>query len=61
MHGSGLDRKHESIPSLLEATQMLTIDRRYPLSEVAEAHRYFGEGHVRGKEIINSDLLEITI
>ena len=28
------------------------IDRRYPLSEVAEALRYFGEGHVKGKVII---------
>ena len=28
------------------------IDRRYPLSEVAEALRYFGEGHARGKIVI---------
>ena len=28
------------------------IDRSYPLSEVAEALRYFGEGHVKGKVII---------
>jgi NADPH:quinone reductase-like Zn-dependent oxidoreductase len=28
------------------------IDRRYPLSEVAEALRYFGEGHVQGKVVI---------
>ena len=28
------------------------IDRRYPLSEVAEALRYFGEGHARGKVVI---------
>jgi NADPH:quinone reductase-like Zn-dependent oxidoreductase len=28
------------------------IDRRYPLSEVAEALRYFGEGHVQGKIVI---------
>ncbi len=28
------------------------IDRRYTLSEVAEAFRYFGEGHVRGKVVI---------
>ena len=46
---------------LFETTQMLIIDRRYPLSEVAEALRYFGEGHVRGKVIIPSDLLNITI
>ncbi len=28
------------------------IDRRYPLSEVAEAFRYFAEGHVKGKIVI---------
>ncbi len=28
------------------------IDRRYPLSEVPEALRYLGEGHVRGKVVI---------
>jgi NADPH:quinone reductase-like Zn-dependent oxidoreductase len=29
------------------------IDRRYPLSEVAEAMRYSEEGHARGKIVIN--------
>ena len=29
------------------------IDRRYPLSEVADAIRYLEEGHARGKVIIN--------
>lgn len=28
------------------------IDRRYPLSEVAEALRYLGAGHARGKVVI---------
>jgi len=28
------------------------IDKRYPLSEVAEALRYFGEGHAKGKIVI---------
>jgi NADPH:quinone reductase-like Zn-dependent oxidoreductase len=28
------------------------VDRRYPLSEVAEALRYFGEGHAKGKVVI---------
>jgi NADPH:quinone reductase-like Zn-dependent oxidoreductase len=38
---------------LLEAGKVLpVIDRRYPLSEVAEAIRYYGEGHARGKVVI---------
>ncbi len=38
---------------LLEAGKVVpVIDRRYPLSDVAEAFRYFGEGHVRGKVVI---------
>jgi NADPH:quinone reductase-like Zn-dependent oxidoreductase len=38
---------------LLEAGKVVpVIDRRYTLSEVPEAFRYFGEGHARGKVII---------
>jgi NADPH:quinone reductase-like Zn-dependent oxidoreductase len=38
---------------LLEAGKVKpVIDRRYPLSEVAEALRYYGEGHARGKVVI---------
>lgn len=29
------------------------IDKRYPLSETAQALRYLGEGHARGKVILN--------
>jgi NADPH:quinone reductase-like Zn-dependent oxidoreductase len=29
------------------------IDKRFPLSEVAEALRYLGEGHARGKAVIS--------
>ena len=28
------------------------IDKRYPLSETAQALRYLGEGHARGKVVI---------
>ena len=28
------------------------IDRRYPLSQVADALRYYGEGHSQGKVVI---------
>ena len=38
---------------LFEADKVVpVIDRRYPLSEVAEALRYFGEGHAQGKVVI---------
>ena len=39
--------------SLLEAGKVVpVIDRHYPLSETAEALRYLGEGHARGKIVI---------
>ncbi len=38
---------------LFEAGKVvLVIDRRYPLSEVPEALRYFGDGHAKGKVVI---------
>ncbi len=38
---------------LLEAGKVVpVIERRYPLSEVPEALRYFGEGHAKGKLVI---------
>jgi NADPH:quinone reductase-like Zn-dependent oxidoreductase len=42
-----------SITELCEAGKVVpVIDRRYPLSETAEALRYLGEGHVKGKIVI---------
>jgi len=42
-----------AVKELLEAGKVVpVIDRRYPLSEVPEAFRYFGEGHAKGKVII---------
>ena len=42
-----------SIKDLFEAGKVKSvIDRRYPLSEAAEALRYLGEGHARGKIVI---------
>src|SRR5258706_5635820 len=41
------------IKELLEAGKVVpVIDRRYPLSEAAEALRYLGEGHAKGKVVI---------
>jgi NADPH:quinone reductase-like Zn-dependent oxidoreductase len=41
------------LKELLEAGKVVpVIDRRYPLSETAEALRYLAEGHARGKIVI---------
>jgi len=43
----------QALRELLEAGRVTpVIDRRYPLSEVADAFRYLGEGHARGKVVI---------
>jgi NADPH:quinone reductase-like Zn-dependent oxidoreductase len=41
------------LKEMIEAGEITpVIDRRYPLSETAEALRYLGDGHARGKVII---------
>ena len=43
----------EFMAELFEAGKVApVIDRCYPLSEVAAALRYFGEGHAQGKIVI---------
>jgi 2-desacetyl-2-hydroxyethyl bacteriochlorophyllide A dehydrogenase len=43
------------VKELLEAGKVVpVIDRRYPLSETAEAIRYLEEGHARGKVVITA-------
>jgi NADPH:quinone reductase-like Zn-dependent oxidoreductase len=44
----------ELLLELLEANKVMpVIDRTYPLGEVPDAFRYFGEGHVKGKVVIS--------
>jgi NADPH:quinone reductase-like Zn-dependent oxidoreductase len=44
------------IKELFEAGKVKSvIDKRYPLSEAAEALRYLGEGHARGKVVISME------
>lgn len=44
------------LKELIEAGKVHpVIDRRYPLSETAEAIRYLTEGHPRGKVIITME------
>ena len=44
------------LKDLLEAGKVVpVIDRRYPLSEAAEAVRYLEEGHARGKVVITME------
>jgi NADPH:quinone reductase-like Zn-dependent oxidoreductase len=41
------------VGKLIEAGKVVpVIDRRYPLSDVPEALRYYGEGHSRGKVVV---------
>jgi len=44
----------EVLRELLEAGKMTpVVDRTYPLTEIADAYRYLGEGHARGKIVIS--------
>jgi NADPH:quinone reductase-like Zn-dependent oxidoreductase len=43
----------EILCELVEAGKVMPcIDRRYPLEQAADALRYLGEGHARGKVVV---------
>jgi NADPH:quinone reductase-like Zn-dependent oxidoreductase len=52
-HGSAPKEDLIFLRDLVEAGKVTSvIDRRYPLKEVAEAHRYVEKGRARGKVTI---------
>ena len=55
--GSSMTKSNQNdlvfMSELLEAGKVMpVIDRRYPLSEVADAIRYLEKGHAQGKVVI---------
>jgi len=53
MYGNPNQKDLLYLMELVEARKIVpVIDRSLPLSEVPEALRYYGEGHVQGKIVI---------
>jgi NADPH:quinone reductase-like Zn-dependent oxidoreductase len=53
MYGNPNQKDYVFLIELIEAGKVVpVIDRRFPLSQVPKALRYYGEGHARGKVVI---------